>query len=839
MEEDALLDQFSMTFDLLPQPKNDDALLEEFSMSFDLSPLVKEEKEDMSKEGEQQYKTTKKEKYTKAKANYRNADINKKKTQKVVGVYVCKICDKDLCHRKGLYDHIRMRHKMKWIEYASEQGLDIKRERKVKKKRKKEERKFYIKSEEKEVDHQNTSPHEEKNTEQKQKRKVKKRKFKYQDISDGLGKKKANKLEDENVNEIERSCELNHDMKKDIVTLDNNENKTGGLKKKQRRWKKGIEGVYICNICKEDLGNRFNIRNHMKKKHNTVWKPERKNPSKSLKREKETADLKNNAGLSIDQTKTEKTNVKRKNKHKKMKREFQESLHLKIDKSFKKGEAKEENALVNEKRKKSVPRKLSTTRKWKKGKVGVYICTVCDKDNGNKPNLQYHMRINHKEIWQQKREKRMKDPKWKKGVEGFFICEFCEKDCGNKPNFHVHLKRKHNTEWQEIKMKNIIMEKKKIEEKENQLNTCNVSAVNVPREDTKEIMNLPDNSEPNEEGGRLKLLVLNSGPISPHQKPLMRKREVTDKKRENEDPEKSSLLRYSLQDKRKPEVVPCYACLACYENNCVNCMWCSAKKNGKRTKRCLTKKCLNPLPRDSNKENVPLTLMEGQPFAFGPIKITPLRRNPPSAKTDNFWINQQGIDENKFNSPAMEKTGGGSFFALNVQPNKDESFNLEETDIISSPQTYLSNSTQVDPQSQDKERLTEYSFNAIELNDFTDIEGTEISQVSESSLALTEDTFHSQDQLIEDPAHAVPYTNKQDGDSNNQFSAKESFHVLNIGDSLGQDSVTDNEEIDHACQSEKLLAEDANQPSLVSLNDSPGTYTLCRAEDGTLYVVKS
>ena len=271
MKEDALLDQFSMTFDLLPlqgqHPKNDDALLEQFSMSFDLSPLVKEEKEDMSKKGEEQTKTTKKEKFTKA--NDRNADIVKNKTQKVVGVYVCKLCDKDLGHRKGIYDHIRMRHKMKWIEYASEQELDIKREKKAKKEKKIGKRKSDTKSEEKEADNKNTKTHDEENTEQKQKRKGKNRKFKYQDFSDKLGKKKAKKLKVENVNQA--------DIKRDIVTLDKDENKTGG----------------------------------------------------------ETIDIKNNAELSINHTKTEKANVTRKNKQKIIKREFHEGLSLENDKSFK------------------------------------------------------------------------------------------------------------------------------------------------------------------------------------------------------------------------------------------------------------------------------------------------------------------------------------------------------------------------------------------------------------------------------------------------------------------------------------------------------------------------
>ena len=86
----------------------------------------------------------------------------------------------------------------------------------------------------------------------------------------------------------------------------------------------------------------------------------------------------------------------------------------------------------------------------------------------------------------------------------------------------------------------------------------------------------------------------------------------------------------------------------------------------------------------------------------------------------------------------------------------------------------------------------------------------------------------------------MPCTNKQGEDLNNQSSGKESLHMSSIGDSLGQDSLTGNEKIKNAGSSEKLLTEeDENQPSLVSLNESPGTYTLCRAEDGTLYVVKS
>ena len=54
MEDDALLDQFSMTFDLLPlqgqDSKNDDALLEQFSMNFDLSPLATKKDEETEEE---------------------------------------------------------------------------------------------------------------------------------------------------------------------------------------------------------------------------------------------------------------------------------------------------------------------------------------------------------------------------------------------------------------------------------------------------------------------------------------------------------------------------------------------------------------------------------------------------------------------------------------------------------------------------------------------------------------------------------------------------------------------------------------------------------------------
>ena len=111
------------------------------------------------------------------------------------------------------------------------------------------------------------------------------------------------------------------------------------------------------------------------------------------------------------------------------------------------------------------------------------------------------------------------------------------------------------------------------------------------------------------------------------------------------------------------------------------------------------------------------------------------------------------------------------------------------------------------------QELQEY-FNAHETQEFTNVEEGSPHD-SESSLAVTEGAT--------------------------QFIAAENLHLPKTGDSLVQELEPQkkNEDIENTHLSEKSLTEDANQPSLVSVNESSGTYTLCRAEDGSLYVLKS
>ena len=951
MEDDALLDQFSMTFDLLPlqgqDSKNDDALLEQFSMNFDLSPLAtekgeatEEEKAKKQKIGNkrvQQTKKTKREKSNTA-SDKEAEDENNQKANKgkrtmsqksIEGVYVCNICHKDLGKRKSIYMHMRIKHKKTW-KGSEQHGVDdsdfdvtkVKCKENEVQERINDENKADMKADDKEADNENTKTKEEEETENEKVKDQKipnknenkeAKKVKMENNMEERGGSEENKadIKKENVSTfLDKTQKVAEDKKKErkwkkgiegvyicsICTADlgNRLNIQNHMKKKhntlwkpekKRKWKKGIEGVYICSICTEDLGNRFNIRNHMKRKHNTLWKPEKKKATKIIKSEIKTED-----------TKTDVT----KKKNKKKKNEFQEGIHWKLDQS-KNGENYTENAWVNVKKNKNTksvntlkikkklkqnPTIVAKVRKWKKGKTGVYICTLCDKDNGNKFNLQYHMKINHNEIWQQEREKRMKEPRWKKGVAGFFICEFCEKDCGNRINLSFHRRTKHTTEWQQIKMKNISMEKKKVEDKEKQPHHVPV------KQERNENKHLQNNTKSIKKESRFTLQVPLSRPLSPLKprtkkegKDIMGNSETLNqilKKAKKTIIVSPASPKLSIQDKTELDALPCYACLACYEKDCVDCVWCSGKKTGRRTNKCLTNKCLNPVPRNSMQEKEPLTLMEGQPFAFCPIKRNPPRRNPSSEKADTAYTDEQWSDvklQTKFDHFEEEKS-----ISSHVQLNKEEPVSLEETDLATS---YIL-------ASQDREESTNNEVEADTPNQELNFEGSHQLKANEStsqkyspnvscdapSVLQDQDTsienamnvecaeeyitFSNSGTFTEDSSQTLEeqgnfvhenqtetqelqetneFTNVEEGSPHDseasQFIAAENLHLPKTGDSLEKElePLKKNEDIENTHLNEK--SEDANQPSVVSVDESSGTYTLCRAEDGSLYVLKS
>ena len=930
MEDDALLDQFSMTFDLLPlhgqDSKNDDALLEQFSMNFDLSPLATKKDEETEEEKANkkqkmgnkrvyQKKKTKKEMPSTESEKEAEDEVNQKANKgkrtispkSVEGIYVCNICHKDLGKRKSenhmymrMHMHMRIKHKMTWK--GTEHGLDEIDFEATKVKCEKNE------ADDKEADNENTKTKEEEETEN--------GKVQDQKIPNKNEKEEAKKVKLENdIEEEGRSEENKADIKKENVStfLDKTQKVAEDRKKKERKWKKGIEGVYICSICTEDLGNRFNIRNHMKRKHNTLWKPEKKKATKKIKSEIKTE---NDGDLS---QKTEKTDVTKK-KNKKKKNEFQEGIHWKLDQS-KKGDNYTENAWVNvkkenntkivntlkiEKKLKQKPRKGAKGRKWKKGKIGVYICTLCDKDNGNKFNLQYHMKTNHNEIWQQERDKRLKKPRWKKGVAGFFICEFCEKDCGNRNNLLFHRKTKHHTEWQQIKIKNINMEKKKVDDKEKEPHNV---AVQEERKEKKDLQNDPKSIKME---SRFTLQVPRSRPLSPL-KPRTKEEDkekimgsnktlnqILKKTKKTISPAPPKL---SIQDKTEPDALPCYACLACYEKDCVDCVWCSGKKTGRRTNKCLTNKCLNPVPRYSMQEKEPLTLMEGQPFAFCPLKRNRSRRNSSSEKADtDACTDEQWSDlklQTKFDQLEEEKSREVISISSHVQLNKEEAVSLEETDLATSilasqyPEESSNNEVEVDTpnhelnfegshqlkanESTSQKYSPNVSYDAPSLpqDQDTSIENSMNVECAEEYITFSNSGAFTEDssQTLEEQGNAVhenqtetqefqenfnshetnefsnveevsPHDSKSSlavTEGSTQFIAAENLQLPKTGDSLVQELEPQkkNEDMENTHLSEKSLTEDANQPSHVSVNESSGTYRLCRAEDGSLYVLKS